>query len=233
MMAEASDRLRKIAIAAADMVSDGQVVGLGTGRAATAFIHALAERVRQGLSIRGVPTSIESAELAQQLGIPLTTLEEVGQLDIDVDGADEVDPAGNLIKGWGGALVRERIVAASADRLIIVVGTEKLVPVLGTRGRLPVEVVPFGLPLVSRRLEALGCPAEPRMQDGKLWLSDNGNAILDCRVTALEDPQQLEQQIINIPGVVGTGLFLGMTDTVLIQDGDEVVVRPVRTAAPA
>ena len=231
MMAEASDALRGIAVAAAEMVSDGQVVGLGTGRAATAFIHALAERVQQGLSVRGVATSVESAELAQQLGIPLTSLEEVDQLDLAVDGADEVDPAGNLIKGWGGALVRERIVAAAADRLIIVVGPEKLVPVLGTRGRLPVEVVPFGLPLARRRLVALGCPAEPRMQDGKMWLSDNGNAILDCRVTAIDQPQQLERQICDIPGVVGTGLFLGMTDTVLIQDGDNVVVREVRSDA--
>lgn len=231
MMAEASDALRGIAVAAAEMVADGQDIGLGTGRAATAFIHALAERVRQGLTIRGVATSVESAELAQRLGIPLTSLEEAEQLDLAVDGADEVDPAGNLIKGWGGALVRERIVAASAQRLVIVVGTEKLVPVLGTRGRLPVEVVPFGLPLARRRLADLGCPGESRMQGGELWLSDNGNAILDCRVTGIEQPQQLECQIRDIPGVVGTGLFLGMTDTVLIQDGDNVVVRQVRSDA--
>ncbi len=227
-MAEASGPLRGIAQAAADMVEDGQVVGLGTGRAATAFIHALALRVRQGLNVRGIATSHESEALARQLGIPLTSFEEVDALDIDVDGADEVDPHGNLIKGWGGALVRERIVASASRRLVIVVGTEKLVPVLGTRGRLPVEVVPFGLPFVRRRLETLGFPSTPRQQNDRIWLSDNGNAILDCRVTPLKQPQKLEEQILAIPGVVGTGLFLDITDTVLIQDGDEVVVRKVR-----
>lgn len=230
-MADAADQLQGIAIAAANMVEDGQVVGLGTGRAATAFIHALAERIRQGLTASGIATSVESAELAQQLEIPLTSFGEVDELDIAVDGADEVDCEGNLIKGWGGALVRERIVASASRRLVIVVGSEKLVPVLGTRGRLPVEVVPFGLSLVRRRLDALGYPSDVRMHNGKTWHSDNGNVIVDCRVTAIPNPRELEQQIHAIPGVVGTGLFLDMTDTVLIQDGSEVVVRQTRFKA--
>src|SRR5262249_23581694 len=157
--------------------------------------------------------------------IPRTPLDEVDALDVDVDGADEVDPACNLIKGYGGALVREKIVAASARRLVILVGAEKLVPVLGAHGKLPVEVVPFGLALCRRRLAALGCPPEQRLRDGQPFVTDNGNVILDCRVSTLTRPAELEQAILAIPGVVGTGLFLGMADTVLVQDGDRVEVR--------
>jgi ribose 5-phosphate isomerase A len=129
--------LHAIAAAALDLIHDGNVVGLGTGHAATAFIHTLGKR---GLRVRGIPTSQASADLARQLGIPLTTLEEAGAIDVAVDGADEVDPQLNLIKGYGGALVREKIVAAAARRFVVLVGPEKLVPVLGTRGRLPVTV---------------------------------------------------------------------------------------------
>lgn len=207
---------------ALELIQDGMVLGLGTGRAATAFVKALGERVRQGLKIRGVPTSERSGTLAKQLGIPLTTLDNVEQLDIDVDGADEVDPQLNLIKGLGGALVREKIVAATAKRLVILVGTEKIVSVLGSRGTLPVEVVPFALPLCRRRLCSLGCPPEVRQVDGKPTVSDNGNFILDCWVQPIGDPDKLERDILAIPGVVGTGLFLGMADTVFVQDGENV-----------
>jgi ribose 5-phosphate isomerase A len=214
-----------IAERALEFVPDGGVIGLGTGHAATAFIHALGQRVLTGLRVRGVPTSQASADLARRYSIPLTTLDEVDALDVDVDGADEVDPACNLIKGYGGALVREKIVAASARRLVILVGSEKLVPVLGAHGKLPVEVVPFGLALCRRRLAALGCPPELRMHDGQPFVTDNGNVILDCRISPLDRPVELEQTLRAIPGVVGTGLFLGMADTVLIQDGDRVEVR--------
>ncbi len=207
---------------ALDLIQDGMVLGLGTGRAATAFVKALGERVSHGLKIRGVPTSERSAALAKQLGIPLVTLEDVEYLDIDVDGADEVDPQLNLIKGLGGALVREKIVAASAKRLVILVGPEKVVPVLGSRGTLPVEVVPFALPLCRRRLSSLGCPPQVRQVDGKPYVSDNGNTILDCWVQPIHNPVRLERDILAIPGVVGTGLFLGMADMVFIQDGDAV-----------
>jgi ribose 5-phosphate isomerase A len=209
---------------ALERIADGAVVGLGTGRAATAFIHALGHRVRAGLRIRGVPTSEATADLARQLGIPLATLDEVDALDVAVDGADEVDPQRNLIKGLGGALVREKIVAVSAKQLVILVGAEKLVPVLGSHGVLPVEVVPFGLALCRRRLEALGCPAQPRTAGGQLFRSDNGNLILDCRVGPIADPAALEQALRAIPGVVGTGLFLDLAPTVLVQAGEEVQV---------
>lgn len=210
---------------ALDFIQDGMILGLGTGHAATSFIHALGDRVKAGLRVRGVPTSQASAALASQLGIPLTTLEEVDQLDVDVDGADEVDAKLNLVKGLGGALVREKIVAASSKKLVILVGPEKLSPVLGTRGVLPVEVVPFGLPLVRRRLTQLGYPPALREVEGRPFVSDNGNLILDCRIPKVEDPAPLEAAIEAIPGVVGTGLFLGMADVVIIQDGDKVEVR--------
>jgi len=211
---------------ALELIADGMVLGLGTGRAATAFIHALGRKVQAGLRIRGVPTSQASDTLARQLGIPLVTLGEVEQLDIDIDGADEVDPQLNLVKGLGGALVREKIVAASSRKLVILVGPEKLSPVLGTRGVLPVEVVPFGLPLCQRRLTALGIASKPRQAaTGGLFISDNHNHVLDCQIQRLTDPTATAQAIGAIPGVVDTGLFLGMADTVIVEDGGSVQVK--------
>jgi ribose 5-phosphate isomerase A len=229
-MSTDANAFRAVAEKAVTLVPDGGVLGLGTGRAATAFIHALGERVRAGLRVRGVPTSQASADLARQLGIPLVSFDDIDALDVDVDGADEVDPAGDLIKGYGGALVREKIVAAASRRLVILVGNDKLVPVLGSRGVLPVEVVPFGLAPCRRRLEALGWQAQPRLRDGKPFVTDNGNHILDCRVPPLPRPAETEQAVRAIPGVVGTGLFLGMAPTVLIQDGDAVTVRQANGA---
>jgi ribose 5-phosphate isomerase A len=217
--------LRAIAAWALEFVPDESVVGLGTGHAATAFLHALGERVRDGLRVRGVPTSQTSADLARQLGIPLVGLDAVDQIDVDVDGADEVDPRCDLIKGYGGALMREKIVAASARRVVILVGSEKLVPVLGSHGKLPVEVVPFGLALCRRELSALGCAPELRVRQARPFVTDNGNLILDCRVGPLTRPRKLERVIRAIPGVVGTGLFLGVAHTVLIQSGTDVEVR--------
>jgi ribose 5-phosphate isomerase A len=202
---------------ALELVVDGLRIGLGSGRAARAFVEALGERVRtKGLRAQGVPTSEETAKLARQEAIPLLTLAEAGILDLTVDGADEVDPQLDLIKGYGRALVREKIVAASSRRLIILVGDEKLVPRLGTRGKLPVEVLPFALPLCERRLGELGCRPVPYVQEGDLFVTDNGNYILDCQIDPIPDPRRLELDIRAIPGVVGTGLFLGMADTVLV-----------------
>ena len=199
-------------------VKPGTVVGLGTGQAATAFIHALGKAVKEGLRITGVPTSDASADLARKLGIPL--IPEPTSLDIAVDGADEVDPNLDLIKGFGGALVREKIVAAAARRFIVLVGEEKLVKVLGVRKRLPVEVVPFAVPFVTRRLTELGYPPELRPKDGKPWVTDNGNLILDAAVTTVPDPARLDRTLLDIPGVVGTGLFVGMAHLVMVwQDG--------------
>jgi ribose 5-phosphate isomerase A len=210
--------LTPLAEGALNLIPEGAVVGLGTGHAASAFIHALAERVRAGFRATGIPTSEESGRLARQLGVPLTTLDDVQAIDVDVDGADEVDPAGNLVKGYGGALVREKVVAAASRRLVILVGPGKLVPVLGSRGTLPVEVIPFAVGSVSRQLAELGCPAQFRTHDGTRFVSDNGNLILDCAVGPIANPAELDAAIRAIPGVVGTGLFLGMNPTVLVLD---------------
>jgi ribose 5-phosphate isomerase A len=199
-------------------VKPGTVVGLGTGQAATAFIHALGKAVKEGLRVTGVPTSDASADLARKLGIPL--IPEPTTLDVAVDGADEVDPHLDLVKGFGGALVREKIVAAAARRFIVLVGEEKLVKVLGARRRLPVEVVPFAVPFVTRRLTELGYPPELRPKDGTPWVTDNGNLILDAAVTTIPEPGKLDRMLLDIPGVVGTGLFVGMAHLVMVwQDG--------------
>jgi len=199
-------------------VKPGHVVGLGTGQAATAFIHALGKAVQEGLRVTGVPTSEASAALARKLGVPLVN--EPVTLDVAVDGADEVDPQLDLVKGFGGALVREKVVAAAAHRFIVLVGEEKLVKTLGARGRLPVEVVPFAAPFCARRLRELGYPPVVREKDGRPFVTDNGNLILDAAVRAVTDPGGLDRTLLAIPGVVGTGLFVGMAHAVLVwQDG--------------
>ena len=209
---------------ALELVPNGSRIGLGSGRAAQAFVKALGERLRnRSFRVHGVPTSEETARLARQEGVPLLTLAEAGMLDLTVDGADEVDPNLDLIKGYGRALVREKIVAASSRRLVILVGDEKLVPQLGTRGKLPVEVTPFALPLAERRLRELDCRPIPYSEGDGLFVTDNGNHILDCQIRPIPDAVRLEMDIRAIPGVVGTGLFLGMAETVLV--GDRITFR--------
>jgi ribose 5-phosphate isomerase A len=205
---------------ALEFVHDGAALGLGSGRAATEFVKLLGARLRTGLRVRAVPTSQTTANLAAELGIPLVSLEEAMPLDVTVDGADEVDPELNLIKGYGRALVREKIVAAASKKLVILVDSEKEVNVLGCRGRLPVEIVPFGLALCCRRLSELGCRPVPYVVDERLFVTDNSNHILDCEIAPIARPVELEAKIRAIPGVVATGLFLGMADTVLIGDNE-------------
>ena len=216
---------------ALDFVADGAVVGLGSGRASTEFIKLVGARVRAGLRVRGVPTSQNSADLAQSLGIPLVSLEDGMPLAVTVDGADEVDPQLNLIKGYGRALVREKIVAAASRMLVILVGPGKTVPALGTRGKLPVEVVPFALPLCRARLTDLGLRPVVYELNDRSFFSDNGNLILDCGVDPISDPTELEARIQAIPGVVGTGLFLGMADVVLIGDDEFQLTEEKRRGA--
>ncbi len=221
------DALRPVGELAAGYVDDGMRVGLGTGRAASAFVHALALRAREGLDVVGVPTSEATRRLAESLGLRVTELDGVGELDLTVDGADEVDPHLDLIKGLGGALVREKIVAASSARLVIVVGGEKLVSRLGVKTPVPVEIVQFSRPLCERLIRALG--AEPRLRmtpaDSKApYVTDNGNFILDCHFAGIDHPRALEVALREIPGVVGTGLFLNMAERVLVQEGNTVRV---------
>ena len=220
MAATTNDPLAVLATHALGLVRDGDVVGLGSGRAASAFVQALAARVRGGLRVRGVPTSEETARLARELGIDLVGLE--ADIALTVDGADEVDPRLNLIKGHGGALVRERIVAAASRRQVVLVTSDKLVEVLGGRGPLPVEVLPFAVPLCRRRLEDLALKPTLRMQEERPFVTDNFNVILDCAVGPIDDPAGLETAIRRIPGVIDTGLFLGTADTVVVADGGAV-----------
>ncbi|MDQ3440049.1 MAG: ribose-5-phosphate isomerase RpiA [Planctomycetota bacterium] len=208
-----------------DYIEDGMVVGLGSGRAADAFVEALSVRVAAGLRIDAVPTSHRTQSLAEAAGLRLRSFDAVDHIDVTVDGADEVDPELNLIKGYGGALLREKIVAASSRCVVIVVDASKLVPRLGTRGRLPVEVVPFGWRQSQRRLATLDCPALPRETAGGYFVTDNGNYILDCGISPIVDPAALDHRIRGIPGVVATGLFLCMVDVVLVQAGAVVEVR--------
>jgi ribose 5-phosphate isomerase A len=217
-----------------ELVPNGSRIGLGSGRAAQAFVRALGERLRKGsFRVHGVPTSEETARLARQEDIPLLTLAEAGILDLTVDGADEVDGNLDLIKGYGRALVREKIVAASSRRLVILVGDEKLVPQLGTHGKLPVEATPFALPLCERRLRELGCRPVLYRQGHELFVTDNGNHILDCQIEPIPDAPRLEMDIRAIPGVVGTGLFLGMAETVLVGDRDTFRLLEERRRGPA
>lgn len=212
------EQLERLAARALDHVGSGALVGLGSGRAASVFVRALGSRVARGLRVRGVPTSEATARLAREVGVPLAGLDE-GILDLAVDGADEVDPHLDLIKGYGGALVRERIVAAASRRLVILIGCDKLVPVLGSRGRLPVEVTPFAWPLVLRELADLGCRPTLRTVDGAPFVTDNGNRIIDCGVRPIEEPVDFARDLRAIPGVVDTGLFLGLADLVLVAEG--------------
>ncbi len=204
---------------ALEFVEDGDVIGLGSGRASLAFIHLLGGRVKDGLKVSGVPTSRISEELARGLHIPLVSLEQGMPLALTVDGADEVADNLDLIKGWGRALVREKIVATASRRLVILAGrTKKRVAQLGARGKLPVEVVPFALPLCKARLAEMGLNPRPYMEQDRLFVTENGNHILDCMFGPIPDPADLETKLRAVPGVVGTGLFLGMASVVLLGD---------------
>lgn len=208
--------------AAADLVEDGMVIGLGTGSTAAFLVRALAQRLQSGLRIVGaVPTSQETAHLAASLNLPLVSLEQYPVLDLAIDGADEIDPHLNLIKGGGGALLREKIVATAARRFVVIGDSSKLVPRLGTHFALPVEVVPFALSLVQRHLEALGARVQPRMHEQQLFVTDNQNYILDCRFpNGISDPALLQTRIRAIVGVVEHGLFLGIAQQALVAGPD-------------
>jgi ribose 5-phosphate isomerase A len=204
-------------------VKDGQIVGLGTGSTAAYFIQLLGEQVKNGLRIRGIPSSERSREQAAGLGIPLTTLDECPEIDVTVDGADEVDPQLRLIKGGGGALLREKIVASATKQYVIITDATKRVPVLG-KFPLPVEVIKFAQAVVMKKIEALGAAVSLRRAgDGKPYLSDENNHILDCRFGQIPDADRLARQLNDMPGVVEHGLFIGMAGVVLVANGSEIL----------
>ena len=209
--------------ASLQFVKDGQVVGLGTGSTAAYFIKLLAEQVKNGLRVRGIPTSDRSRDLALSLGIPLTTLAECQEIAVTVDGADEFDPQLRLIKGGGGALLREKIVASASKQMVVVTDASKQVKKLG-KFPLPVEVVPFAEALVAKRIRALGADVQLRGgADGSPYVTDEKNHILDCRFGEIQDADGLARSLSDMPGVVEHGLFIGMASVVLMARGGEIV----------
>jgi ribose 5-phosphate isomerase A len=217
----ARDALKRAAAeAAVELVQDGMVVGLGTGSTAAFAVEALARRHRQGVRFVGIATSERTAAQATAAGIPLTSFEEHRQIDLTIDGADEVERGTlNLIKGLGGALLHEKIVAAASRRLAIVVDWAKLMDRLGTRAPVPVEVVAFGLEATRAALEGLGASARLRLTSaGEPFVTDSGNRILDCGFGPIADPARLEERIRRVVGVVESGLFIGRADPVFVAD---------------
>jgi ribose 5-phosphate isomerase A len=210
---------RAAAEAAVQMVENDMVVGLGSGSTAAFAIEALARRYQQGLRFVGIPTSERTATQAKAAHIPLTSFSEHRQIDLTIDGADEVERGTlNLIKGLGGALLREKIVAAASHRLAIVVDGSKMVDRLGTRTSLPVEAVAFGLETVGESLEVLGASVRARLSSGKPFVTDGGNRVLDCDFGRITDPARLEERIRKIVGVVESGLFVSRADPVFVAD---------------
>ncbi|MBL0847924.1 ribose-5-phosphate isomerase RpiA [Mammaliicoccus fleurettii] len=210
------DLKKRVAYEAINYIKDGMVVGLGTGSTMYYAIQSLGERIKEGLNIKGIPTSEKTAEWARSNNIPLTDFSEVNHLDLVIDGADEVDENFQLIKGGGGALLREKIVANATDQFIVIIDESKYVQILG-EFKLPVEVVPFGWEVTAREIEALGCNATLRMDNNGIFLTDNDHYILDCDFKVINNPEKLNQDLISIVGVVETGLFINMTRKVLIS----------------
>jgi ribose 5-phosphate isomerase A len=215
-MSTQDDEKRQVGIAAAEYVRSGMAIGLGSGSTVYFFLEELGRRVASGLEVVGIPTSDRTAALARDFGIPLTTFEQRQELDIAVDGADEVDPRLNLIKGHGGALLREKIIAMASRRLVIVVDSTKVSAALGTQMTLPVEVVPFASALAQKRLAGLGARPVLRMEPSTPYVTDNGNWILDCHLAPVEDPANLEAAINAIPGVMENGLFINLASEVIV-----------------
>ncbi len=205
---------------AAELVEPGMIVGLGTGTTAHHFILHLANRCKTGLSITAVPSSEQSLQLAQKHGIPLFPVDKITAIDLTIDGADEVDSARRMIKGGGGALLREKIVAYASHKVIIITDTSKVVEKLGHHP-LPVEIVPFGHEITKRHIDALNLKSQWRTNtQGDLWISDNGNYILDISFPLMDNPEREEARLVQIPGVVETGFFLDFADEVLVGHPD-------------
>jgi ribose 5-phosphate isomerase A len=213
------DELKRIAAeAAARRVESGQRIGLGTGSTARMFLEALGRRIEAGevRDVAGVPTSTRTLEAARGTGIPLVTLEEVAELDLAVDGADEVDPSLDLIKGLGGALLREKVVAAASRRFLVIVDEGKLVSRLGERSPVPVEVLSFGWRTTAATIASRGAEVVRRESRGEPYRTDQENYVLDCRFGLLSDPAALARMLEGIPGVLAHGLFLGMAHEVIV-----------------
>ena len=219
------DLKQRAAERAIEFVKDDQTVGLGTGSTTRFAIEGLARRVGEGLKITGVPTSLETERMARGLGITVVQLNDVDRIDVTIDGADEVDPRFNMIKGGGGALTREKLVAIASAKRIMIVDDSKLVTQLGESRAVPVEVLPFAWRLTEKRLTALGCHPVLRQKEGAPFETDNGNYILDCNFGTIADPESLEPRIKVVPGVVENGLFIKIADVLVIGFSDRVEVK--------
>jgi ribose 5-phosphate isomerase A len=216
---ELATRLARLGEAAAALIEDGQTVGLGTGSTANAMIEALGRRVAGGLRLSAVVTSSQTEELARQVGIPVGSIDDVETLDIGIDGADEIDPDLTLIKGRGGALLYEKIVAERCRRFIVIGTTEKLVKGIGLRLPLPIEVIPFGWSHTARAIEALGlAPTLRRDASGEPLVSDGGHYLLDCTPHLITDPADLGRRLKSLTGVVDHGLFFGLATEAMVVD---------------
>lgn len=223
MKNDSDNEKQATARAALKFIQDGQIVGLGSGSTSAYFIRFLGERVKGGLKIRGIPTSVRAQRLAEECGIPLATLDLVQTIDVDVDGADEFDPQLRLIKGGGGALLREKIIASASKKFVVVADSSKQVPILG-KFPLPVEVIPFAEALLTRRISALGATVIVRKSpDGVVFKTDEGHHILDCHFGKIPDPPALARTLSDMPGVVEHGLFINLASVVLLAKGDQVV----------
>jgi len=224
------DNLKKAAaLTAIEFVRDGMTVGLGTGSTAKHMVMALGEKVRAVMKLRGVPTSRETAELARQEGIPLIDQNNAWIIDVAIDGADQVDPGFNLIKGGGGALLKEKIVAASAKQFIVLVDYTKRVPVLGGSFPLPIEVIQFGWGSTSREIEALTkSRVVLRERNGTPFKTKAGNIIVDVHIDRINQPRELEIALNNIPGIVETGLFVNRTDVLIVGTAQGVQTQHIQ-----
>jgi len=222
---------RMAALKAVELVKDGMVVGLGTGSTAKHMVIALGEKVQNGMKLCGVPTSHETADLARKYGIPLIDTENTWTIDVAIDGADQVDPHFNLIKGGGGALLKEKIVAASAKQFIVLVDHTKRVPVLGHSFPLPIEVVPFGWGNTARDIGTLTkSEVVLRQRNGAPFKTEAGHLIVDVHLARIDNPRELEIRLNQIPGVVETGLFVGRTDVLIVGTPQGVEIhRALRT----
>jgi len=227
------EELKKLAgEEAVKYIQDGMILGLGTGSTVEYTLRKLGEKIKDGLKIQGIPTSIHTKKIAKKVNIPLTTLDDNPEIDITIDGADEVDSNLNLIKGGGGALTREKIIAFNSKKVIIVIDDSKVVKALGIDFPLPVEVIKFGWTATKKSLEGFGCEVKLReVMENEPYITDNGNYILDCEFERIDNPEQLDADLNLIPGVVETGLFIGLVDEVIVGSKQGVMTLDKETIA--